>query len=130
MATQIKGKAALPAIGRSSAHRGEFDERRAIEGPKTKLIGEQTLAAIVELDIAKLDRQGLILLGMAQVLAKYRALLFRWAEASPDQAYAMALYKAVAAIAEEDNQVQVELTKAATRTNAAKINHLKSDAAR
>lgn len=106
-----------------------FDESRTLRGPLTKPLAPQALAAIVQLDVHKLDPQAAALWGMQQMTAKYRELARHMGDASPVKEYAMACYKLGLALAEEDDRLQVELTKAATKCGAATVHHLKSDAA-
>ena len=121
-----------------------FDERRAIDGPKSRPLGKQVVAAIVEIDdMRKLSKDGLIMLGQLQAVAQYRQLFLSWADASAgdNQARANAglpldpyrtgyyegLYKAVLAIEAHHDQLQKELTAVVVRDGAGTVNHLKYD---
>lgn len=103
-----------------------FDESRALQGPRTKPLGVPVLAAIVTIDKRKMDPECAALWGMQQVTGQFREMARRMGDASHSRPYAEACYKLALMLGEEDDKLQVELTKAAERCGAATVQHLKN----
>lgn len=81
----------------------------------------ETLGAFVELDIRKLGKSELIMLGMLKALTKYRALFEKVATGHPNPNVQHVVAQMMAPIVEDEEKMQVELTKAATRIKAATV---------
>jgi len=95
----------------------------------------ESLGAFVTLDIAKLDKDELIMLGMREALDKYRRILMRrcdrWDPTKPAQRVVVtqALQPLIQMMGEELDNVTLDLSQRAMRRRAGSLQEIPRDPA-